>query len=744
MESDKGIGDISIIIEEKNKNNPDIKEEDVCQNQNEQHKPDSSFRQSSSSDLTENDILNSGKEKESEVTNGNGSGINNEMPPIQVDKAKAMDNTEQTVISNSLGIVEHAEGTQANQGEQHENEDPPAYDPSDYPSLEKQHIENGGVRPETDDSMLKKDLDGNKDPLPVEIENESRALLYRVSDNPPFYLVVFFALQQCLKSLPSSVKATFIVAEVMCARDEEWFKAQLLSISLLMSGVCTLLQNTIGVRLPVYQGPVSSNIIPLLNLLELPEFACPSRLYNSGNMSSVHNETTFLNQTDIQDGIPTEHYFDKVILEKFLQYSGALILAGGIHMLIGMTGMVGYLMKFVGPITVIPTMSLIALNVYHITAKFCATHWGISSLTAVMTLFLSLYLDGRMMPIPVWSKEKGFHIMRYPLHQVFSVLLAMAFGWGVAGIMTAVGALTDDRKSEEYYARTDFRLKVVSDTPWFVFPYPGMYGLPSFASGAFVAFMVGSITSIIDSIADYYACARVCRAPSPPVHAVNRGIMVEGFMTTMAGAYGASHYTTTYGGNIGIIGLTRVASRRVFQVFACVLILLAFLGKFASVFVTIPYPVLGGINIIGFGIFIGLVLSNLQYIDMKSTRNLAIIGISMLVGLIVPNWSKANLVVNTGRKETDSLIKMLMTNPNLAGGLLACILDNTVPGTLEERGMVLWQKGDFSEGEADIDILEDSTMYEIPSWTKFFSKFKISSKIPFFPTYKRDTEKKTN
>jgi hypothetical protein len=40
------------------------------------------------------------------------------------------------------------------------------------------------------------------------------------------------------------------------------------------------------------------------------------------------------------------------------------------------------------------------------------------------------------------------------------------------------------------------------------------------------------------------------------------------------------------------------------------------------------YPVLGGVQIIGFGMFIGLVMSNLQYIDMQSTINLAIIGVS--------------------------------------------------------------------------------------------------------------------
>ncbi|KAK3089844.1 hypothetical protein FSP39_007039 [Pinctada imbricata] len=650
--------------------------------------------------------------------------------------------------SNSGEIVEHSGNFYTDRVEQNTNNDQPTdnsacYPTSLLPSLEIKQICDEILKPE-EESLLKKEPNYDEVSVPIEIENESKALLYRASDNPPFYLVAFFALQQCLMSLPSSVDATFLVSEAMCARDEDWFKAQLFSISILMSGVCTILQTTIGVRLPIYQGPISTYVLPLLDLLQLPEFACPTRLFDSGNVSSIIVGTKVLNQTVAEDGIPTDVYFDQVILKKFLGFSGALILAGGIHMLIGMTGMVGFVMRFVGPITVIPTMLLIALNFYRIIAQFCATHWGISSSTAVMAMFLSLYLNGRMMPIPVWTKVKGFHIIRYPLQQVFSVLLAVSFGWGIAGILTSAGALTDDRKSEEYYARTDFRLKVVSDTPWFVFPYPGVHGSPSFASGAFVAFMIGSISSIIESIADYYACARVCRVQSPPVHALNRGIFIEGFMSMVAGAYGASHATTSYGSNIGVIGITRVASRRVFQVFACCLIVLAFLGKFASIFVTIPYPVLGGTQIICFGIFIGLILTNIRYIDIKSTRNLAIIGISILVGLIVPNWSKKNLIVNTGKKETDSLIKMLMTNPNLAGGLLACILDNTVPGTLEERGMILWQKGNLSESESGKDTLKDSTMYEIPSWTNYFSRFNISSMVPFFPTYNRDTEKKEN
>jgi len=33
--------------------------------------------------------------------------------------------------------------------------------------------------------------------------------------------------------------------------------------------------------------------------------------------------------------------------------------------------------------------------------------------------------------------------------------------------------LTDDKASVGYNARTDARFQIVSDNPWFTFPYPG-------------------------------------------------------------------------------------------------------------------------------------------------------------------------------------------------------------------------------------------------------------------------------
>lgn len=84
--------------------------------------------------------------------------------------------------------------------------------------------------------------------------------------------------------------------------------------------------------------------------------------------------------------------------------------------------------------------------------------------------------------------------------------------------------------------------------------------------------------------------------------------------------------------------IPQVASRHVFVCVSLVYILFGIIGKFSAVFITIPYPVLGGALIIMFGMFNGVVLSNLQSVDLSSTRNSAIIGTSLLVGLMLPHW----------------------------------------------------------------------------------------------------------
>lgn len=48
------------------------------------------------------------------------------------------------------------------------------------------------------------------------------------------------------------------------------------------------------------------------------------------------------------------------------------------------------------------------------------------------------------------------------------------------------------------------------------------------STGILVGFVCATLSSSLESIGDYYAIARVCEVESPPKHAINRGIMMEG------------------------------------------------------------------------------------------------------------------------------------------------------------------------------------------------------------------------
>ena len=70
----------------------------------------------------------------------------------------------------------------------------------------------------------------------------------------------------------------------------------------------------------------------------------------------------------------------------------------------------------------------------------------------------------------------------------------------------------------------------------------------------------GILAGMVESIGDYYACARLSGAPPPPDHAINRGILIEGIGCVLAGIWGTGTGTTSYSENIGAIGITKACT----------------------------------------------------------------------------------------------------------------------------------------------------------------------------------------
>ena len=84
------------------------------------------------------------------------------------------------------------------------------------------------------------------------------------------------------------------------------------------------------------------------------------------------------------------------------------------------------------------------------------------------------------------------------------------------------------------------------------------WGIPTVSAAGVFGMLAGVLASAIESVGDYYACARLSGASPPPIHAVNRGIGTEGLGCIIAGLWGTGNGTTSYSENIGAIGVTKV------------------------------------------------------------------------------------------------------------------------------------------------------------------------------------------
>lgn len=61
-----------------------------------------------------------------------------------------------------------------------------------------------------------------------------------------------------------------------------------------------------------------------------------------------------------------------------VQVQGAIMIAGLVEILFGLTGFIGFMMRFIGPLTIAPTIALIGLDLFSTVAHNSESHWGIA------------------------------------------------------------------------------------------------------------------------------------------------------------------------------------------------------------------------------------------------------------------------------------------------------------------------------------------------------------------------------
>mmetsp|Transcript_28787 Transcript_28787/g.69724 ORF Transcript_28787/g.69724 Transcript_28787/m.69724 type:complete len:579 (-) Transcript_28787:148-1884(-) len=293
---------------------------------------------------------------------------------------------------------------------------------------------------------------------------QDNGMSYTVTDVPPFGTSMVLGLQHYLTMLGATVLIPLIVCPAMGANSQQ--TAQVISSIFFVSGINTLLQTTIGDRLPIVQGGSFAYLPAVFQII------------GNDELQAIEDDS--------------ERF---IVSMRTIQ--GAVIVSGCFQFVIGYTGIVTIFLKFLSPVTIAPVVAAIGLGLYGVAFNGVAACWSLGLMQLFTVILFSQYM-------------KALSVFGIKMFSLFPVVLAIALTWSVGAILTAA-----DVWEEGNECRTDGNSEFLDETPWFRVPYPFQWGVPIFRSYAWVPMLGGMLASMIESIGDYYSCAALSGAPPP-------------------------------------------------------------------------------------------------------------------------------------------------------------------------------------------------------------------------------------
>ncbi|KAM7277135.1 hypothetical protein ACFE04_019001 [Oxalis oulophora] len=501
-------------------------------------------------------------------------------------------------------------------------------------------------------------------------------LEYCIDSNPPWAEAVLLAFQNYILMLGTTVMIPSLLVPAMGGSDRD--KALVIQTLLFVSGINTLLQALFGTRLPAIVGGSFAYVVPIAYII------------NDSKLQRI-----------------TDHH------ERFIQtmraIQGALIVASSIQIILGYSQVWGLFSRFFSPLGMAPVVGLVGLGLFQRGFPASLEHFTLilHDVAHLLLNYISQLGNCVEIGIPMLILVIGFSqylkhvkpLRELPIFERFPVLICVTIVWIYSIILTASGAYREKPHATQMSCRTD-RANLISTAPWFKFPYPLQWGPPTFSAGHSFAMMSAVLVSMVESTGAYTAASRLAIATPPPAYVLSRGIGWQGIGILLDGLFGTGTGSTVSVENVGLLGLTRVGSRRVVQISAGFMIFFATLGKFGAVFASIPFPIYAALYCILFGLVASVGLSFLQFTNMNCMRNLMITGLTLFLGLSVPQffneyWNPTHRgLVHTNAGWFNAFLNTLFSSPATIGLIVAIFMDNTldVVKSKKDRGMPWWVK----------------------------------------------------
>jgi NCS2 family nucleobase:cation symporter-2 len=362
-----------------------------------------------------------------------------------------------------------------------------------------------------------------------------------------------------------------------------------------------------------------SLIFPVVIIKELGSDIEPGVARAFISLSMVAGGITTILQALKKGPVGSGYLCPSVCGPSYLSASITAAHAGGLPLLFGMTGFTGLMevifsrimhkLRFLFPSEVTGVIvTMVGIMVISLSVQNFLGLSGTDTLTQIEELLVAFATLGTIVALNVYSKGRL---------RLYCITIGMIVGYTLSyflGIIPHQDILSI--KEADIFA-----LPHVSHLSW------------KFDLTMIIPFIVATLCSSLKTVGDLVTCQKINDADwkRPDMKSVAGGIFADGMGGIIPGLIGGFGQSTS-SSNVGLSIATGATSRIIAYPIGIIIIILAFLPKFAQIFIIMPKPVIGATLIfaVSFMIVAGLQIIMTRMLDARKTF---VVGISLIFGI---------------------------------------------------------------------------------------------------------------